>query len=135
MMQKEFEDRAKFNVSAECYHKLIEPKYNTQNMDKDTWVKDWVKNGGIQKAYDWEVANRKTAEEKTKNTEREKAAATEQYKELAESLIEKGEQYGDTAMLEKAKGLLGTRRYLRFKLGRGMQLRKDEVQFIIELLK
>lgn len=70
-----------------------------------------------------------------KNTESEKAAATEQYKELAEYLIEKGEQYGDTAMLEKAKRLLGTRRYLRFKLGRGMQLRKYEVQLIIELLK
>lgn len=45
MMQKEFEDRAKFKVSAECYHMLIEPEYNASNLDKDEWVKEWKKQG------------------------------------------------------------------------------------------
>lgn len=58
MMQKEFEDRAKFKVSAECYHMLIEPEYNASNLDKDEWVKEWKKQGGIQKAYDFERQNR-----------------------------------------------------------------------------
>ena len=58
MMQKEFEDRAKFKVSAECYHMLIEPEYTASKLDKDEWVKEWKKQGGIQKAYDFERQNR-----------------------------------------------------------------------------
>ena len=58
MMQKEFEDRAKFKVSAECYHMLIEPEYTESKLDKDEWVKEWKKQGGIQKAYDFERQNR-----------------------------------------------------------------------------
>ncbi|WP_176452143.1 hypothetical protein [Prevotella sp. 885] len=46
MMQQEFEDRAKFKVRADCYHKCIEPEYTASQLDKDEWVKEW-KNGGI----------------------------------------------------------------------------------------
>ena len=66
MMQQEFEDRAKFEVSADCYHKCIEPEYNASSLDKDEWVKEWKKNGGIQKAYNWECMNRKQAEKEAK---------------------------------------------------------------------
>lgn len=58
MLQKEFEERVKFEVSADCYHKCIEPEYNASQLDKDEWVKEWKKNGGIQKAYDFERQNR-----------------------------------------------------------------------------
>lgn len=66
MLQKEFEDRAKFEVSADCYHKCIEPVYNASQLDKDEWVKEWKKNGGIQKAYNWERTNRQQAEKEAK---------------------------------------------------------------------
>ena len=66
MMQQEFEDRAKFEVSADCYHKCIEPEYNASKLDKDEWVKEWKKNGGIQKAYNWERMNRQQAEKEAK---------------------------------------------------------------------
>ena len=65
-MQQEFEDRAKFEVSADCYHKCIEPEYNASKLDKDEWVKEWKKNGGIQKAYNWERMNRQQAEKEAK---------------------------------------------------------------------
>ena len=52
MMQNEFEQRANFKVSTDCYHKLIEPEYNASKLDKDEWVKEWKKQGGIQKAYE-----------------------------------------------------------------------------------
>ena len=77
MMQQEFEDRAKFEVSADCYHKCIEPEYNASKLDKDEWVKEWKKNGGIQKAYNWERMNRQQAEKEAK-------AAHEITKDVAE---------------------------------------------------
>jgi hypothetical protein len=67
MMQKEFEDRANFKVSTDCYHKLIEPEYNASNLDKDEWVKEWKKQGGIQKAYEWEQHRREAAEKEAKH--------------------------------------------------------------------
>ena len=66
-MQKEFEDRANFKVSTDCYHKLIEPEYNASNLDKDEWVKEWKKQGGIQKAYEWEQHRREAAEKEAKH--------------------------------------------------------------------
>lgn len=48
MMKQEFEERANFKVSPECYHTFIEPGYNASNLDKDEWVKEWKKNGGVQ---------------------------------------------------------------------------------------
>lgn len=67
MMQKEFEDRANFKVSTDCYHKLIEPEYNASNLDKDEWVKEWKYQGGIQKAYEWEQHRREAAEKEAKH--------------------------------------------------------------------
>lgn len=62
MMQNEFEQRANFKVSTDCYHKVIEPEYNASNLDKDEWVKEWKKQGGIQQAYEWEAKRREAAE-------------------------------------------------------------------------
>jgi hypothetical protein len=62
MMQNEFEQRANFKVSTDCYHKLIEPEYNASKLDKDEWVKEWKKQGGIQKAYEWELDLGETAQ-------------------------------------------------------------------------
>ena len=67
MMQNEFEQRANFKVSTDCYHKVIEPEYNASNLDKDEWVKEWKKQGGIQKAYEWEQHRREAAEKEAKH--------------------------------------------------------------------
>lgn len=40
MMKQEFEERANFKISLECYHSLIEPEYNASKLDKDEWVKE-----------------------------------------------------------------------------------------------
>lgn len=66
-MQNEFEQRANFKVSTDCYHKVIEPEYNASNLDKDEWVKEWKKQGGIQKAYEWEQHRREVAEKEAKH--------------------------------------------------------------------
>ena len=88
-MQKEFEDRAKFKVSAECYHMLIEPEYNASNLDQDEWVKEWKKQGGIQKAYEWEQKKRETSEAATKHELEilnDVSAERDFYKKKAENL-------------------------------------------------
>lgn len=85
MMKQEFEERANFKVSPECYHTFIEPGYNASNLDKDEWVKEWKKNGGVQAAYDWECAKRIKAEKAAKGAEGEKT-------NMAKALIKKADQ-------------------------------------------
>lgn len=54
MLQSEFIERTKFEVSAECYHEFIEPEYNGSTLPKDEWCKQWKRNGGIARAYAWQ---------------------------------------------------------------------------------
>lgn len=99
MMQQEFEDRAKFKVSADCYHKCIEPEYNASSLDKDEWVKEWKKNEGIQKAYDWERTNRHLAEKEAKHTKE----AIESVAEERDSYMKQAKEFSDKAKeLDKA---------------------------------
>lgn len=99
MLQKEFEERVKFEVSADCYHKCIEPEYNASQLDKDEWVKEWKKNGGIQKAYDWERTNRHLAEKETKQTKE----AIESVAEERDSYMKQAKEFSDKAKeLDKA---------------------------------
>lgn len=56
MLQSEFIERTKFEVNAECYHEFIEPEYNGSTLPKDEWCKQWKRNGGIARAYAWQVA-------------------------------------------------------------------------------
>lgn len=159
MMQQEFEDRAKFEVSADCYHKCIEPEYNASKLDKDEWVKEWKKNGGIQKAYNWERMNRQQAEKEakaahtiaksvaeerdfymTKSENLEKghkalAEATDTYMQLAEFIAKVGTEYQDESMLRKAKEILGVKRYITFKLTNNIELTEQDKQLIMAYLK
>ena len=91
MMKQEFEERANLKVSPECYHTFIEPGYNASNLDKDEWVKEWKKNGGVQAAYDWECAKRIKAEKAAKGAEGEKT-------NMAKALIKKADQFNDEEM-------------------------------------
>ena len=52
MMYSEFTKLAGFQVKENYYHAVIEPEYNRSSLDKDAWVKEWKKQGGIQNAYD-----------------------------------------------------------------------------------
>jgi predicted nucleic acid-binding Zn-ribbon protein len=52
MMINEFIERTGFKPTEHYYHAEIEREYEASDMDKDKWCKLWLKNGGIQKAYD-----------------------------------------------------------------------------------
>jgi hypothetical protein len=95
MMKQEFEERANFKISLECYHSLIEPEYNASKLDKDEWVKEWKKNGGIQAAYDWERTNRNLAEKDAKRTKNTIESVTEKrdyYMKLAKDYSDKANE-------------------------------------------
>lgn len=51
MMLEEFAKLTGFTPDQEYYHAYIEPEYLESDLDKSDWCKQWVKNGGIQKAY------------------------------------------------------------------------------------
>lgn len=55
MLQSEFIERTGLQVTAECYHEFIEPEYDGSTLNKDEWCKQWKRNGGIAKAYSWQV--------------------------------------------------------------------------------
>lgn len=142
MMKQEFEERANFKISMECYHSLIEPEYNASKLDKDEWVKEWKKNGGIQSAYDWEKKRANTCQKGNKVLTEESIEMDEKLAEkthanmrLAEYLIEKGTQYSDSEMLNKAKGILGEKAYIIYKLENNIELTDEDKKFILANLK
>lgn len=51
MMLEEFAKLTGFKPDQEYYHAYIEPEYLESDLDKLSWCKQWVKNGGIQKVY------------------------------------------------------------------------------------
>lgn len=142
MMKQEFEERANFKVSPECYHTFIEPGYNASKLDKDEWVKEWKKNGGVQAAYDWEKKRSDTCQKGNKALTEESIEMDEKLAEqthanmrLAEYLIEKGTQYSDSEMLNKAKGILGEKAYITYKLENNIELTDEDKKFILANLK
>lgn len=128
MMKQEFEERANFKVSPECYHTFIEPGYNASNLDKDEWVKEWKKNGGVQAAYDWECAKRIKAEQAAKGAEGEKT-------NMAKALIKKDDQFNDEEMNRMAIAIIGERDYLVYKLENQLKLTEDDKKRILANLK
>ena len=142
MMKQEFEERANFKISLECYHSLIEPDYNASKLDKDEWVKEWKKNGGIQAAYDWEKKrannyqkSNKSLTEESIEMDKKLAEATETYMQLAEFIAKVGTEYQDEPMLRKAKEILGVKRYITFKLENNIELTDEDKKFILANLK
>ena len=128
MMKQEFEERANFKVSPECYHTFIEPGYNASNLDKDEWVKEWKKNGGVQAAYNWECAKRIKAEKAAKGAEGGK-------ENMAKALIKKADQFNDEEMNRMAIAIIGERDYLVYKLKNQLKLTEDDMKRILANLK
>lgn len=51
MMLEEFAKLTGFTPDQDYYNAYIEPEYLESDLDKISWCKQWVKNGGIQKVY------------------------------------------------------------------------------------
>lgn len=51
MLLEEFSKLTGFTPGNDYYHAHIEPEYIESDLDKISWCKQWVKNGGIQKVY------------------------------------------------------------------------------------
>ena len=128
MMKQEFEERANFKISLECYHTFIEPVYNASNLDKEEWVKEWKKNGGVQAAYDWECAKRIKTEKAAKGAEGEKT-------NMAKALIKKADQFNDEEMNRMAIAIIGERDYLVYKIENQLKLTEDDKKRILANLK
>ena len=52
MMLEEFIRLTGFTPDQDYYTNVIEQEYMNSDMDKREWCKKWLKDGGIQKAYD-----------------------------------------------------------------------------------
>ena len=162
MLLHEFIVRTGFVPTEDYYHKEIEPEYNRSKLDKNEWCKEWKKNGGIQKAFDYmckEAANEhckaialgnenkalmeELASVKDELSEREltceslrafKAGKIAEHDEMAEFLVEQAEKWSATDIRATAIEMLGASGYLRKKIEKGYDLWVVDRELLIALL-
>lgn len=159
MMISEFIELTGFRPTEDYYHKEIEPIYERSDMDKQTWCKQWKKNGGIQKAYDAlreQSANALNLEKEVKNLkgdisrlrelndnqaqiirdEREKVFQFGVWKdEVMPKLIEISETYAASELRDLIIDTIGFKAYITYKLDNGKNLWEIDRKAIIENLK
>lgn len=105
MQITEFIQKTGFRPTEDYYHNVIEPEYMaSKENDKDVWCKQWKKNGGIQKAYDWMVKDAANQASKAASLSsnvdyrvKELAELREKFEDCKEKLF-KANELSETAM-------------------------------------
>jgi hypothetical protein len=162
MMINEFIERTGFKPTEYYYHAEIEREYEASDMDKDKWCKQWLKNGGIQKAYD--AMCKDAAANKLKVDAYEKRITFLQDKEvdltekfedckqklfdanqtieklnnerrdLIEFLINSAEEWGASDIRERVISMIGAKEYIRYKIEHDLRLWDLDKKLIMELI-
>ena len=155
MMINEFIERTGFKPTEYYYHAEIEREYEASDMDKDKWCKQWLKNGGIQKAYDAmckdAAANKLKVDAYEKRItflQNKEAELTEEVEalrddrverinermELIEFLINSAEKWSATDIREKVIEMIGAKEYIRYKLEHDLNLWELDKELIMTLI-
>ena len=155
MMINEFIERTGFKPTEYYYHAEIEREYEASDMDKDKWCKQWLKNGGIQKAYDAmckdAAANKQKVDAYEKRItflQNKEAELTEEVEalrddrverinermELIEFLINSAEKWSATDIREKVIEMIGAKEYIRYKLEHDLNLLELDKELIMTLI-
>lgn len=155
MMINEFIERTGFKPTEYYYHAEIEREYEASDMDKDKWCKQWLKNGGIQKAYDAmckdAAANKLKVDAYEKRItflQNKEAELTEEVEalrddrverinermELIEFLINSAEKWSATDIREKVIEMIGAKEYIRYKLEHDLNLWELDKELIMKLI-
>ena len=94
-MKQEFEERANFKVSPECYHTFIEPGYNASTLEEDCVSKDKKATYNyVKKNEGYVVLNEKQrAEQAASMTGHELDQKIETAKQLLNQLEELGKEF------------------------------------------
>lgn len=156
MLQKEFEERTGFRPSVDYYHEVIEPEYIRSNLDKDAFCKQWKKQGGIQKAYDYMVdkssqtihlenenesltneisslkADLKDLSESYNALLNERKESIEDKMNMMEALIEISETYSSSELRQLVIDNIGFKAYITYKLINKKAIWKIDADAIIE---
>ena len=155
MMINEFIERTGFKPTEYYYHAEIEHEYEASDMDKDKWCKQWLKNGGIQKAYDAmckdAAANKLKVDAYEKRVtflQNKEAELTEEVEalrddrverinermDLIEFLINSAEKWSATDIREKVIEMIGAKEYIRYKLEHDLNLWELDKELIMTLI-
>lgn len=155
MMINEFIERTGFKPTEYYYHAEIEREYEASDMDKDKWCKQWLKNGGIQKAYDAmckdAAANKLKVDAYEKRItflQNKEAELTEEVEalrddrverinermDLIEFLINSAEKWSATDIREKVIEMIGAKEYIRYKLEHDLNLWELDKELIMTLI-
>lgn len=128
MLQQEFEERTKMQVTPEEYHE-IEKMYNeaSENIDKDTFCKDWMKHRDslLLKDIFTQLQNRNGCI-KRMSEERER---------LVDVMLSKADEYEDCCLLTQVVGMIGMAETIKRKIQKEYALTHDELEYIKANLK
>ncbi len=156
MTIKEFTQRTGFQPTNEYYHEVINSDYMRSDLDKDTWCKQWKKQGGIQKAYDAiadevneEYRQTLNLEAEVKGLKSEISRVRDENQALhddrrqrideriamASFLIEQSAKWSATDLREKAIEMIGEKAYILYKIEHNINLWEMDKELLIEILK
>jgi len=129
MTRKEFEERTGLQVSAEEFSEVNNIYMAVDEMDKDTFCKEWKQHGESKLlAKLWNTANREHNMGMEKKEECDKL-----YRErwdLVDFLLERAQKFGDEELLIKAIDMVGHANVIHRKLTLEMPLWECDRKYI-----
>ena len=134
MTRKEFEDRTGLQVSAEEFSEVNSIYMAVDEMDKDTFCKEWKQHGESKLlAKLWNTANREHNMGMEKKEECDNLY--QERWELVDFLLERAQKFGDVELLIKAIDMVGHANVIRRKLALEMPLWERDREYIKHNLK
>ena len=163
MLYSEFTKLVGFEVDDRYYNDVVEHEYCESDIDKQEWCKQWKKNGGIQKAYDWMkkqkdnyqslfskycddlnacIDERNELRHENHELKNEVAGLNRKIenweqgrKELVEFMIDRSEAMTDPELRLRCINMVGPKEYIRYKMEQGYNLWELDKELILNNMK
>lgn len=129
MLQKEFEERVGFKVSASEYG-TIETLYNESDLDKDSFCAKWKKNDRMEMA-ELNANTITTLNKRIFSKDAKIKVQDETIKQTAYFLIDKSDETDDVELYKRAVELIGRGEAVIYKLKNDYKMTDADKDFIV----
>lgn len=127
MTKQEFEERYGSEVSNEVFNNINDLYMGADDMDKDTFVKDYKKHEESMLLLTYFYKAQK--QEKVINN------LKQQLSEFADKILYHASENMDETLLNEVEGLLGKKKFILRKIAMNIQLTNDDLKYVAENLK
>lgn len=127
MTKQEFEERYGSEVSNEVFDNINDLYMGADDMDKDTFVKDYKKHeeSMLLQTYFYKAQKQEKVIDNLK----------QQLASLTDTLIQKGSEWGDKETLDIAINAIGMKNVILRKIALNIELEDDDLKYVAENLK